>query len=154
MQVKKELREKGKELAQKGYDYVIIDGNPRSIHEDPELIEVIAKLSDLNLIISLANPRDLKAQIKYVGIVKSTTSGTVRILWNFFQKNTPAHRDGMPEGEKLLNLSSLKTKLGLRVAYQDIGYAEGYIGNLSNSTATKEVQSLGNEVKWILYGQE
>lgn len=46
---KKDLWEKGKELAQKGYDYLIIDGNPRSIHEDPELIEVIAKLTENGL---------------------------------------------------------------------------------------------------------
>jgi cellulose biosynthesis protein BcsQ len=151
---KTQLWEKGKQLADEGYDYLIIDGNPRSIHEDPQLIEVIAKLSDLNLIISRPTPRDLKAQLKYVEIVKKTTQGQVRLLWNFFQKNTSAHREGLPEGEKLLGLKSLKTKLGLRVAYQDIGYTECYIGDLSNKEASTEIKALGNEIKGLIDGKE
>ena len=147
---KKELWEKGKQLSQEGYDYIIIDGNPRSIHEDPDLIQVIAKLSDLNLIISRPTPRDLKAQIKYVDMVKHATMGKVKLLWNFYQKNTAAHKAGMPEGEKLLGLPSLKTTLSLRVAYQDIGFTEGYIGELSNAEATREIKALGTEVKRIL----
>ena len=150
---KTQLWEKGKQYAEKGYDYLIIDGNPRSLHEDPDLIEVIAKLSDLNLIISRPSPRDLKAQLKYVELVKKVTKGEVRILWNFFQKNTGAHQEGVPEGEKLLDLKSLKTKVGLRVAYQDIGYSESYIGDLGNAEATKEIRALGKEVKEILHGK-
>ncbi|MBS0272754.1 MAG: hypothetical protein JSR85_08980 [Proteobacteria bacterium] len=148
-----QLWEKGKILGEQGYDYLIIDGNPRSIHEDPALIEVIAKLSDLNLIISRASPRDLKAQLKYVEIVKKATSGEIRLLWNFYQKNTGAHREGVPEGENLLNLKSIKTKIGLRVAYQDVGYAECYIGDLGNKEAASEIKSLGNEIKRLLDGK-
>lgn len=148
-----DLCEKGKQYANKGYDYLIIDGNPRSLHEDPALIEVIAKLSDLNLIISRPSPRDLKAQIKYAELVKKATKGHARILWNFYQKNTSAHREGVPEGEKLLGLSSLKTRIGLRVAYQDIGYTESYIDELANTAASKEIRALGKEVKELLHGK-
>ena len=92
---KTQLWEKGKQLSEDGYQYLIIDGNPRSIHENPDLIKMIAKLSDLTLIVSRPSPRDLKAQLKYVEMVKLETSGEVRILWNFFQKNTGAHKDGI-----------------------------------------------------------
>lgn len=151
---KSHLWEIGKRLNQEGYDYLVIDGNPRSIHEDPELIKVIAKLSDLNLIVSRPSPRDLKAQIKYVEIVKEVTTGEVRLLWNFYQKNTGAHREGVPEGEGLLGLKSLKTKVGLRIAYQDIGYSEGYIGDLGNREALEEAKALGNEIRRILDGKK
>lgn len=151
---KTELWETGKKLSDSGYDYIIIDGNPRSIHEDPELIQVIAKLSDLNLIISRPSPRDLKAQIKYVELVKNASAGETRILWNFFQKQAGAHKDGVPEGEKLLGLPSMKTKIGLRVAYQDIGYAECYIGDLGNKDAIEESKKLGNEIKGIVHGKK
>lgn len=151
---KTQLWEKGKELSSQGFHYLIIDGNPRSIHEDPTLIEVIAKLSDLNLIISRPSPRDLKAQLKYVEIVKAHTSGEIRLLWNFYQKQTAAHKEGVPEGEDLLGLKSLKTKIGLRIAYQDIGYEEGHISNLGNSEATKEVQELVKEIKRIVDGKK
>jgi cellulose biosynthesis protein BcsQ len=150
---KTQLWEKGKQLSEQKYDYLIIDGNPRSIHEDPTLIEMIAKLSDLNLIISRPSPRDLKAQLKYVEIVKAATKGEIRILWNFFQRNTGAHKEGIPEGEKLLGLQSLKTKIGLRIAYQDVGYSECYIADLGNREATVEIKALGNEIKRLLNGQ-
>ncbi len=146
---KTELCERGKNLAQAGYDYLIIDGNPRSIHEDPELIEIIAKLSDLSLIISRPSPRDLKAQLKYVEMVKQSTSGQVRILWNFFQKQAGAHKEGVPEGEKFLGVKSIKTKIGLRVAYQDVGFSECYIGDLGNMEAVNEVKALCSEVRGI-----
>lgn len=151
---KTQLWEKGKQLSEEGYQYLIIDGNPRSIHEDPDLIKMIAKLSDLTLIVSRPSPRDLKAQLKYVEMVKLETSGEVRILWNFFQKNTGAHKDGIPEGEKLLNLKSLKTQVGLRIAYQDIGYSESYIGSLGNKEATVEIRALGNEIKRLIDGKK
>lgn len=151
---KAELWAKGKQLEKEGYDCVIIDGNPRSINEDPDLIKVIAKLSDLNLIVSRPSPRDLKAQIKYVDMIRKVTQGKTYLLWNFFQKNAAAHRDGIPEGEKLLGLKSLKTKLGLRIAYQDIGYQEGYIGDLGNKEAALEVKALAKEVKEMLDGKE
>lgn len=151
---KTQLWEKGKQLSEAGYQYLIIDGNPRSIHEDPDLIKMIAKLSDLTLIVSRPSPRDLKAQLKYVKMVKSETSGEVRILWNFFQRNTGAHKDGIPEGEKLLNLKSLKTQVGLRIAYQDIGYSESYIGSLGNKEATAEIRALGNEIKRLIDGKK
>lgn len=151
---KTQLWEKGKQLSEEGYQYLIIDGNPRSIHEDPDLIKMIAKLSDLTLIVSRPSPRDLKAQLKYVEMVKFETSGEVRILWNFFQKNTGAHKDGIPEGEKLLNLKSLKTQVGLRIAYQDIGYSESYIASLGNKEATSEIKALGNEIKRLIDGKK
>jgi len=150
---KTQLWDKGKQLSEAGYDYLIIDGNPRSIHEDPSLVQMIAKLSDLNLIISRPSPRDLKAQIKFVDTIKSHTTGETRILWNFFQKNTGAHREGIPEGEKLLNLQSLKTNIALRIAYQDIGYSEAHISDLRNKEATEEVRSLVNEIKRLLHGK-
>ena len=115
---------------------------------------MIAKLSDLTLIVSRPSPRDLKAQLKYVEMVKAETSGEVRILWNFFQKNTGAHKDGIPEGEKLLNLKSLQTQIGLRIAYQDIGYSESYIGSLGNKEATTEIRALGNEIKRLIDGKK
>jgi len=151
---KAQLWEKGKQLSKQGYDYLIIDGNPRSIHEDPALIEVIAKLSDLNLIVSRPSPRDLKAQIKYVELVKAHTSGEIRLLWNFYQKQTSAHREGIPEGESLLGLKSLKTKIGLRIAYQDIGYGEGHISDLGNPEAVAEVRELVKEIKRIVDGKK
>ena len=151
---KTQLWEKGKQLQEEGYHYLVIDGNPRSIHEDPELIEVIAKLSDLNLIISRPSPRDLKAQIKYVEMVKAHTSGEVRLLWNFFQRQTAAHREGVPEGENLLGLKSMGTKIGLRIAYQDVGYEEGHIAMLGNNEAIKEVQDLVKEIKRIIDGKK
>lgn len=147
---KSELWETGKRLEKEKFDYLIIDGNPRSIHEDPSLIEVIAKLSDLSLIISRPSPRDLKAQIKYLEAARKATSGEIRLLWNFFQKNTAAHQAGIPEGEKLLGVKSIKTKVGLRVAYQDIGYAECYIGDLGNKDAAVESKALCNEIKELL----
>jgi cellulose biosynthesis protein BcsQ len=150
---KTELFKKGNQLNQEGYDVLIIDGNPRSINEDPELIKGIARASDLNLIISRPTPRDLKAQIKYVDMIKKVTEGTVYLLWNFFQKNTAAHRAGIPEGEKMLGLHSLKTKLGLRVAYQDVGFTECYIGDLGNAAATNEIRALAEEVKGVLNGK-
>lgn len=149
---KTQLWEKGKQLSTSGFDYLIVDGNPRSIHEDVTLIEMIAKLSDLNLIVSRPSPRDLKAQLKYVELVKRSTKGDVMILWNFYQKTTGAHREGAPEGEKLLNLRSLDTKIALRIAYQDLGYSEGHIADLGNREATEEIRALGNEVKRILHG--
>jgi cellulose biosynthesis protein BcsQ len=145
-----ELIEKGKQLGKEGYDCLIIDGNPRSINEDPDLIQVIAKLSDLNLIISRPTPRDLKAQIKYVDMIKKATQGKICLLWNFYQKNTAAHKAGIPEGEKMLGLTSLQTKLGLRVAYQDVGFTECYIGDLGNREATNEIKALAKEVKGVL----
>lgn len=151
---KAQLWEKGKELSSKGFNYLIIDGNPRSIHEDPTLIEIIAKLSDLNLIISRPSPRDLKAQLKYVELVKAHTSGEIRLLWNFYQKQTAAHREGIPEGESLLGLQSLKTKIGLRIAYQDIGYSEGHIADLGNAEAVAEVRGLVKEIKRIVDGKK
>lgn len=151
---KTQLWELGKKLTETGIDFLIIDGNPRSIHEDPSLIEMIAKLSDLNLIISRPSPRDLKAQLKYVDLVKAHTSGEIRLLWNFYQKQTAAHREGVPEGEKLLGLKSLKIKIGLRIAYQDIGYSEGYIGDLGNKEAVKEIKGLAQEVRRLLNGKK
>ena len=149
-----QLWTKGKQLSEDGCDYLIIDGNPRSINEDPDLIQIIAKLSDLNLIITRPSPRDLKAQIKYVDMVKASTAGETRLLWNFYQKNTGAHKEGVPEGEKLLGLKSVKTKIGQRVCYQDIGYTEGYIGNLGNSQAIKEIIMLIKEVKRLVNGKQ
>ncbi len=151
---KKALWDIGKRLEDLGFDYVVIDGNPRSVHEDPALIKVIAKLSDLNLIVSRPSPRDLKAQIVYVEMISNETSGEIRLLWNFYQKNTGAHREGVPEGEQLLGLKSLKTKIGLRVAYQDVGYSEGYIGELGNREAIDEVRALGNEIRRVLDGKK
>lgn len=151
---KAQLWEKGKQLSEQGYHYLIIDGNPRSIHEDPALIEIIAKLSDLNLIISRPSPRDLKAQLKYVDMVKAHTSGEIRLLWNFYQKQTAAHKEGVPEGESLLGLTSIKTKIGLRIAYQDIGYGEGHISNLGNVEAITEVRELVKEIKRIVDGKK
>ncbi len=147
---KAELWEIGKRLEKEKYDFLVIDGNPRSIHEDPSLIDVIAKLSDLNIIVSRPSPRDLKAQITYIEAAKRATSGEIRLLWSFFQKNTAAHRDGVPEGEKLLGVKSIKTKIGLRVAYQDIGYAECYIGDMGSKEAAVECKALGNEIKELL----
>ncbi|NGX45782.1 MAG: Iron-sulfur cluster carrier protein [Chlamydiae bacterium] len=151
---KSELWERGKKLSEEGYDYLIIDGNPRSIHEDPELIELIAKLSDLSLIVSRPSPRDLKAQIKYVAAVKAHTKGEVRLLWNFFQKNTGAHKEGIPEGESLLDLKSLKSKLASRIAYQDVSYEETHVETLGNRAATGEVKSLIKEIRRLVDGEE
>lgn len=151
---KTQVWEQGKKFDDGGYDYIIIDGNPRSLQEDPGLIEMIAKLSDLSLIISRPSPRDLKAQMKYVDLVRSSTKGDIRLLWNFFQKNTSAHREGIPEGEKLLNLKSIRTTIGLRIVYQDVGYAEGYIGEMGNVEAAEEIRKLGIEVKGLLHGKK
>ena len=151
---KTQLWEKGKQLSESGCDYLIIDGNPRSIHEDPDLVQMIGKLSDLSLVVSRPSPRDLKAQIKFVEAIKAATKGEIRLLWNFFQKNTGAHREGIPEGEKLLGLESLKTRLALRVVYQDVGYSESHIGALGNKEATEEVKALGNEIKRLLHGKK
>jgi|GEM_PF-2855447 len=151
---KTQLWEKGKELSDKGIDYLVIDGNPRSIHEDPDLVQMIAKLSDLSLVVSRPSPRDLKAQIKFVEAIRKATKGEIRILWNFFQKNTGAHKDGIPEGEKLLGLQSLKTRIGLRIAYQDVGYEETHIRELGNKEAAEEVAALGNEIKRLLHGKK
>lgn len=151
---KTELWEKGNKLSKEGYDCIIIDGNPRAINDDPALIQMIAQLSDLNLIVSRPTPRDLKAQLKYVDMINKTTKGKTYLLWNFVQKNTGAHKAGMPEGEKLLGLKSLKTHLALRVAYQDLGYTEGYIGDMGNHDATNEIQSLGKEIKRLIDGKE
>lgn len=151
---KTELWNAGKTFQESGYDYLIIDGNPRSIHEDPQLIEIIANLSDLNLIISRPSPRDLKAQIKYVKMVKNSTEGEIRLLWNFFQKKTSAHREGVPQGEELLQLKSLNTKVGLRICYQDLGYGENYIGELGNREALLEIKALVHEIKRLLDGKE
>ncbi len=150
---KTQLWEKGKKLADQGIDYLLIDGNPRSIHEDPDLIKMIAKLSDLSLIVSRPAPRDIKAQLKYVEMVKSATSGDIRLLWNFFQRNTGAHKEGVPEGEALLNLQSIKTRVGLRIAYQDIAYSESHISSLGNREATEEIKLLAKEIKGILNGK-
>lgn len=151
---KASLWKEGDRFSKAGFDYLIIDGNPRSLHEDPALIEVIAELSDLSLIVSRPSPRDLKAQIAYVDLVKRKTKGEIRLLWNYYQKNSTAHREGIPEGEKLLGLKSLKTKVGLRVVYQDIGYGECYIGELGNREATEEVKALGNEIRGLLRGKK
>lgn len=151
---KTHLWEQGKRFNDEGFDYLIIDGNPRSLQEDPGLIEMIAKLSDLNLIISRPSPRDLKAQMKYVDLVRSTTKGDIRLLWNFYQKSTGAHREGVPEGEKLLGLKSIQTKIGLRIVYQDVGYEETYIGDLGNAEASEEIRKLGIEVKGLLHGKK
>lgn len=148
------LWEVGKQLAKEGYDYLIIDGNPRSIHEDQELIEVIAKLSDLNLIISRPSPRDLKAQVKYADLVKKATKGAVRICWNFFQKATGVHQAGIPQGEDMLGIPSLATKVALRIVYQDISFTEGNISELNNKDAMKEIKSLVKEVKELLHGKQ
>jgi hypothetical protein len=80
--------------------------------------------------------------------------GKVYLLWNFYQKNTAAHKAGIPEGEKLLGLESLKTRIGLRVAYQDVGYSECYIGDLGNREASKEIKALAKEVKGYLDGKK
>ena len=148
---KTSLWDQGKLFNDDGFDYLVIDGNPRSLQEDPELIETIAKLSDLSLIISRPSPRDLKAQMKYVELVRSATTGEIRLLWNFYQKTTSAHREGVPEGEKLLGLKSIQTRLGLRIAYQDIGYSEGHIVELGNAEAANEVKKLGIEIKRLLH---
>ena len=147
------LCEQGKKFEAGGFDYLIIDGNPRAMHEDPGFIEAIAKISDLNLIVSRPSPRDLKAQIQFVDLVRKTTRGQIRLLWNFFQKNTSAHKEGIPEGEKLLELKSLNTRIGLRVVYQDVGYSEAHIGELGNEDATEEIKRLGIEVKDLLHGK-
>ena len=151
---KKLLWEQGKKFEDAGFDYLIIDGNPRSLQEDPELIKMIAKLSDLNLIISRPSPRDVKAQIKYVDMIRGVTKGEIRLLWNFYQKSTGAHKEGVPEGESLLNLKSLQTKIGLRIVYQDVGYSESYIGNLGNAEASNEIKELGIEVRGLLHGKK
>lgn len=57
------------------------------------------------------------------------------------------------EGEKLLNLKSLQTRIGLRIAYQDIGYSESYIG-FGNKEATTEIRALGNEIKRLIDGKK
>lgn len=144
------LWDHGKHFNDHGFDYLIIDGNPRSLQEDPKLIETIARLSDLNLIISRPSPRDLKAQMKYVELVRSSTKGKIRLLWNFYQKNTSAHKEGIPEGEKLLGLKSIQTRVGLRIAYQDIGYSEGYIDELGNAEASSEIKKLSIEIERLL----
>lgn len=151
---KTQLWKQGKYFEEQGFDYLIIDGNPRSLQEDPDLIEMIAKLSDLNLIISRPSPRDVKAQMKYVDLVRKSTKGDIRLLWNFFQKSTGAHKEGVPEGEKLLNLKSIQTKIGLRIVYQDLGYSEGYIGELGNAEAVDEVRRLGIEIRGLLHGKK
>ena len=148
---KTSLWDHGKRFNDAGFDYLIIDGNPRFLQEDPQLIETIAKLSDLNLIISRPSPRDLKAQMQYVQLVRKATKGAIRLLWNFYQKNTKAHVEGVPEGEKLLGLKSIQTKIGLRIAYQDVGYSESHINELGNADASDEVKRLGIEIKRLLY---
>jgi cellulose biosynthesis protein BcsQ len=140
----------GKRCEAENFDYLIIDGNPRSLHEDPSFIECIAKISDLNLVISRPSPRDLRAQIKYVDLVKRATKGHIRLLWNFYQKNTGAHREGVPEGEELLGLKSIQTKIGLRIIYQDIGYSESFIGDFGNNEAAQEIRALGTEIQELL----
>jgi hypothetical protein len=87
-------------------------------------------------------------------MVKASTSGEIRLLWNFFQKNTAAHKEGIPEGEELLNLKSLKTKIGLRICYQDIGYGENYLGELGNKEALEEIKELTKEIKGLLHGKK
>ena len=87
-------------------------------------------------------------------MIKKATQGKICLLWNFFQKNTAAHRSGVPEGEKLLGLNSLQTKLALRVAYQDVGYSECYIGDLGNREATNEIKALAKEIKGVLRWQK
>lgn len=151
---KTDVWERAKFFSESSIDYVVIDGNPRSLQEDPDLIEMIAKLSDLNLIISRPSPHDIKAQLKYVDLVHRVTNGEIRILWNFVQNNTSSHKAGIPQGEKLLGLRSLETKICLRIAYQDLGYTEGYIGDLGNSAATDEIHRLGIEVKELLNGKK
>ena len=70
--------------------------------------------------------------------------------WNFYQKNTSAHKEGIPEGEKLLGLKSIQTRIGLRIAYQDIGYSEGYIDDLGNAEASNEIKKLSIEIERLL----
>lgn len=149
---KRELIELGDSISKENYDYLIIDGNPRSIHEDPELIEIIAQLSDLSLIVSRPTPKDLKAQIKYVNVVRENTNGAVRIVWNFFQKQMKTHSSSILEGEKLLGISSLKNKIGLRAVYQDMGFSECYIGEMNNKYASEEIKSLCDEIIKVCNG--
>lgn len=150
---KEELFSIGSKLEKQNYDLLIIDGNPRSIHEDPALIEMISELSDLSLIISRPSPRDVNAQLKYIETARKNTKGQVRLLWNFYQKNVGSHRYGAPNMEELLGVKSIKTKIGLRVAFQELGYREGYIGELNNPEATVESKSLAKEIKEILNGK-
>lgn len=151
---KDQLWETAKRLNEEGVDYLLIDGNPRSCHEDPDLTRLIGKLSDLTLVVTRPAPRDVKAQLKYVELIKETTAGKIRIAWNFYQRNTSAHGEGVPGGEQLLGLTSLETRLGNRICYQDSAYDESYIGSLGNRTAAQEVKELVNEVLEIIHGKK
>jgi cellulose biosynthesis protein BcsQ len=144
----------GKKMEEQHFDFLIVDGNPRAFVSDPDLVTTVAKLSDLNLIVSRPGPRDLKPQIPFVETIRKHTAGHIRLLWNFFQKNTNSHREGAVEGEKLLGLKSLETRIGLRIVYQDWGYVEGYIGDMGNADAADEVCRLGTEVRGVLDGQK
>jgi len=143
---RRELWEKSKKFSDDGIDFVIVDTNPRSSFEDPLVSEMLATLSDLTLVLSRPSPRDLKAQIKFAEMLISKAAGSVRLLWNFVQPRTATHKAGMPEGESLLGIKALKSYLSSRISFQDVGFDESDIRSLGNKAASKEAESLANEI--------
>lgn len=147
---RRELWERSKAFSDDGTDIVIVDTNPRSSFEDPLVSEMLATLADLTLVLSRPSPRDLKAQIRFTEMLREKAAGDVRLLWNFVQARTSTHKAGMPEGETLLGIKALQSYLSSRISFQDVGFDECDIRTLGNRAASKEAETLANEVTQVL----
>lgn len=147
---RRDLWEQSKRLSDQGVEFVVVDTNPRSSFEDPKFTELLSSLADLTLVLSRPSPRDLKAQIKFAEMLCGKASGEVRLVWNFVQPRTAAHKAGMPEGETLLGIKALKSYLSSRISFQDVGFDEADIRTLGNRSASKEAADLAAEVLKVL----
>lgn len=136
------------------YDYILIDGHPRITN----LTRAAVLLSDLAIVPLSPSQVEVWSTQHLADIIheakKLKPELESRLCWNRYRVRTNSAEEVVKTATKELNLESLKTKLGNRVAYLD-SFATGLTVAEWHDTAAKlEIWSLTSNIERVLAKQK
>lgn len=135
-----------------GHDYIVLDAPPRIA----EVTRVILMVSDLLLVPLGASAAEIWATTDLLETIEEAKRDNpnldARIVWNKYRSYTKSAKELTKAVKQELEIPSLKTRFGYRVAYSEV-LARGLAGDeWSDKNAKTEVQALGSEVLRLLRG--
>lgn len=135
---------------QDNHDFIIIDAPPRIA----EITKAAIIMSDLCLVPLGASAPEIWSTVDLLETVEAARERKqdidVRIIWTRFRASTKSAQELSVQATDQLQLKTMKTKLGYRVAYSEAIGRGMTVLEWTDNKAKAELKALGNELQKVL----
>jgi len=135
---------------QDSHDFIIVDAPPRIA----EITKAAIIMSDLCLVPLGASAPEIWSTVDLLETVQAAKERKqdidVRIIWNKYRASTKSAKELSTQATEQLQLDTLETKLGYRVAYSEAIGRGMTVLEWTDRKAKDELKALGNELQKVL----